>query len=376
MRLTATLTRRFVLHGVLLCLPTLAFCAASTYFLLDKVPLILRERRQAVTEAYKAVAQDLRETPAVATFSGERQKGWRQTSKLGRRGEEQIPWGHVRRGDSELVWIGGESVIGVEVEPMDAVDLAPWLYVGIPLAQALVVLLTVCGVWFFVRFCRERDDFVAATIHDLKNPLLALRDEVGRDVEDERILVESLLRLVGNLREFLRLGSLRCRPTPTEFDAVAACRAAYRLYRAEFRDRLDGADVPLEVVGGKDGRLEVLADESLTVQIFWNLFGNALKYAAPYGPVKVRFVAADGKAKIEFCDQGPGLSPRDRRRIFRRYFRAKSLAASGAGGFGLGLSVSREFALAMGGDLTVRPNAPRGCVFTLVLPRKSVHDKT
>ena len=45
--------------------------------------------------------------------------------------------------------------------------------------------------------------------------------------------------------------------------------------------------------------------------------------------------------------------------------------SSGKGGFGIGLCTAREFARAMGGDLTVRPNDPKGCVFTLSLPLHS-----
>jgi signal transduction histidine kinase len=56
------------------------------------------------------------------------------------------------------------------------------------------------------------------------------------------------------------------------------------------------------------------------------------------------------------------------RRAFDRYYRAKTVLESGKGGFGIGLCTAREFARAMGGDLSVRANSPHGCVFTLSLP--------
>ena len=62
------------------------------------------------------------------------------------------------------------------------------------------------------------------------------------------------------------------------------------------------------------------------------------------------------------------MTPRQMRRAFDRYYRAKTVLESGKGGFGIGLCTSREFARAMGGDLSVRANSPHGCVFTLSLP--------
>ena len=56
------------------------------------------------------------------------------------------------------------------------------------------------------------------------------------------------------------------------------------------------------------------------------------------------------------------------RRAFDRYYRARTALESGKGGFGIGLCTAREFARDMGGNLAVRRNEPRGCIFTLTLP--------
>ena len=56
------------------------------------------------------------------------------------------------------------------------------------------------------------------------------------------------------------------------------------------------------------------------------------------------------------------------RKAFDRYYRARTALTSGKGGFGIGLCTARAFARAMGGDLSVRANRPKGCVFTLKLP--------
>jgi len=75
---------------------------------------------------------------------------------------------------------------------------------------------------------------------------------------------------------------------------------------------------------------------------------------------------------IAFEDQGPGMTPHQRKHAFDRYYRARTALESGKGGFGIGLCTAREFARSMGGELAVAANEPRGCVFTLTLPLASV----
>ena len=149
-------------------------------------------------------------------------------------------------------------------------------------------------------------------------------------------------------------------------DIVALCREAYQLFTADYADSESG-DVTFHCTTS-DYDFSVMADEAMTLQILWNLFGNDLKYAAPYGKVTVRFAQEAGVVRVEFVDEGQGMTPQQMKKAFDRYYRAKTVLESGKGGFGIGLCTAREFARAMGGDLTVRANDPKGCVFTLVLP--------
>lgn len=136
------------------------------------------------------------------------------------------------------------------------------------------------------------------------------------------------------------------------------------MFAEDYRDMFDGRDV--EIVSEGDAR--AFADETMALQILWNLFGNDLKYAAPYGRVAVRLFRRGGHIVVDFSDEGQGMTRRQMRRAFDRYYRAKTALESGKGGFGIGLCTSRDFARAMGGDLTVRRNEPKGCIFELTLP--------
>ena len=71
---------------------------------------------------------------------------------------------------------------------------------------------------------------------------------------------------------------------------------------------------------------------------------------------------------MELADEGQGMTKRQMKKAFDRYYRSRTVLESGKGGFGIGLCTAKEFAVAMGGTLSVGANSPKGCVFTLELP--------
>ena len=225
------------------------------------------------------------------------------------------------------------------------------------------VFLILLGVRHLVEFVRERDDFIHSAMHDLKTPVAGLNLLIGRNDEAAKCVLERMRRMVDNFNTFLNDGHLPA-PRKERFDLVEAFHEAYMLLAGDFEDADSG---PVEV-SGADERLEVFADRMQVTQILWNLLGNELKYAAPYGKVRVRFEkhTDDGAAVVKISDEGPGMSYIARKRAFSRYFRARAASKSGKGGFGIGLCAAREFARMNNGDLVLSPNRPHGCVFELI----------
>ena len=282
-----------------------------------------------------------------------------------------------------LVWYEGSkgNCVAKFVKSEKEYDYFRIFWLGVPLFLFVLCGMTFIGIRYFVEYIKARDDFLAATAHDLTTPLVGMRMSIGRSDADAKALNERLIRIVENIKDFMRLGGKRREPEISEFDIIKTYDEAYALFREDYRDLFDGEDVPVEVMGTvpenvgtvPGGRvLKVRADETMTVQMMWNLLGNDLKYAAPYGPVRVRFFVEGKFVKAEFVDEGQGMTPRQMRRAFDRYYRAKTVLESGKGGFGIGLCTAREFARAMGGDLSVRANSPHGCIFTLLLPAADV----
>jgi signal transduction histidine kinase len=110
----------------------------------------------------------------------------------------------------------------------------------------------------------------------------------------------------------------------------------------------------------------VALDRDHVGQIIWNLITNAAQAIQGHmrrpGTITVGASVCDERLRIEVCDTGPGLSDGDAGRIFEPMYTTK------AAGVGLGLSISRAFARASGGDLFVAASTGEGACFVLELP--------
>ncbi|MBP5285205.1 MAG: HAMP domain-containing histidine kinase [Kiritimatiellae bacterium] len=351
---------RLACSCTLLSLPAAAVCALGIWFIADRALEIAKAERARVKAEYRERALALRQdAPENAQILPKLPKGWKAAGKMspGR-------WGFEASETEATVWYDdGETVRAMRTMPVRETDYKTMITFFGSLFLLVLVAMTVAGIGFFVGHMRARDDFLAATAHDLSTPLAGLRLLVAED-GDARHLVERLIRLVANIREFLALGGRRPPPKKERFDLVAAYGEAYAIFAEDYRDLFGGADV--EMSGAAS--LPATGDEAMTVQILWNLLGNDLKYAAPYGKVRARFSASDGFAWFELADEGKGMTKREMSKAFDRYYRAKTVLESGKGGFGIGLCTARDFAERMGGALTVEANSPSGCIFRLKLP--------
>ena len=374
------MNNRLFWSSVALCLPTTALVVAAFLFYCYDVPRIQQSENERVRSEAREIADDLKDGAASADFVWEYGKGvvdgrepyasefmpsltWKDWPSNGPKRKTDM-WGFMQRGSGILVWVrSGRKVLGRETA-LAAVDYESLFFYGGLFSCAILIAITCIAIRYFRSYVKSRDDYLAATAHDLTTPLVGMRFCIGRDDEEAKVLNERLIRIVDNIKDFLRMGGRRTKANIETFDVVDAYKEAYRLFKADYRDILDGRDVPLEVVGDA----KVSADMTLVVQILWNLLGNDLKYAAPFGPVRVRIRREMASVAVEFIDEGQGMTPSQMRHAFDRYYRAKTVLECGKGGFGLGLCTAREQAKLMRGSLTVRANAPSGCVFTLRLP--------
>lgn len=323
---------------------------------------MVKQEKEKKRLEYRVVAVDIKENQK--TFpSLRRTSKWKIAGKMnpGR-------WGYVEDDSTgqTLVWYGvDDNVNYVRIPLADKKNYVALFWVWGSIIFLLVLGATVLCIKFFIDYIRTRDDFIAATAHDLTTPLVGLRYALQFGKVDAPIIVERMIRLVNNLKDFLRLGGKMPKPNLEKFNILEAFNSAYSLFAADYEEEESG---PIILTGLKE--LTVYADRTLVEQVLWNLLGNELKYAAPYGAVRANFTLENDYAIIEISDFGPGMTKKEMSKAFNRYYRAKTVMVSGKGGFGIGLCSSKEAAERMNGSLLVKANKPKGCVFILKLPIK------
>ncbi|MBI5501696.1 MAG: HAMP domain-containing histidine kinase [Deltaproteobacteria bacterium] len=213
---------------------------------------------------------------------------------------------------------------------------------------------------------RELIELAGTLAHELKNPLASIQGlagllarklpEGGREAEQAGVLLAEAKRMGATLDEFLNfsrpVGGLTVRavePRELAVDVAALCEgiAAER-----------GIVLVVEAGGG-----EVRCDPRKVKQVLVNLLQNALDATRRGGRVTMRVRDREGGGAIfEIEDEGPGLAPEVRDRLFRPGVTTKE------GGTGIGLTVARAIAEQHGGSLELGEREGGGCRATLVLP--------
>jgi two-component system, OmpR family, sensor kinase len=210
--------------------------------------------------------------------------------------------------------------------------------------------------------------FLADASHDLRTPVASLSAAAESLLRDDPDRAERERRLVAMVREARRAGRLvddlllmarldgadaaqELRRRPVDVAALVGEVAAAQ--------RLLGGDVTAAVTGPA----VVLGDAEQLSRVLTNLADNARRLA---GRVRLAARREGGQVLVEVTDDGPGVAPEDRERIFER-----SVRADGAGRAGLGLPIARAVARAHGGDLTCA-DAPVGARFVMRIPAGNI----
>ena len=214
-----------------------------------------------------------------------------------------------------------------------------------------------------------RSALLTSVSHDLRTPLTTIKGlahEIGqggstRIAEEIETEADRLNVLIGDMLEFSRIQSGAVRPVMAVNTADELIGVALQQARSVLRDRTVTVDaMPDEMLTGR-----FAFSESLRVLV--NLLENAAKYAPPSTPLVVR-VRRDGEwLTIGVLDEGPGVPPEERERIFEPFYRP-ARTRSDAGGTGLGLSIARGLAEAQGGQLRYEARTGGGSAFILSLP--------
>jgi PAS domain S-box-containing protein len=229
-----------------------------------------------------------------------------------------------------------------------------------------------------------KDQFLSNMSHELRTPLNAvlgfsellkdggygpLSDKQQRYVQN---IYKSGQHLVGLIGDILDLSKIEAGRLDLNLENIMVCEAvedslAALRPLADKKSQLLRPDCPSD--------LAVLADRTRFRQVLTNLIGNAIKFTQEGGSISVsaEFVRAgegglpsDDRVRIAVSDNGPGIEPSERHRIFESFYRGKQ--ARRKEGSGLGLSISKSLVEAHGGAFGLESELGRGSRFFFTLP--------
>lgn len=224
------------------------------------------------------------------------------------------------------------------------------------------------------------------TSHELRNPLAVMRTNLDVTIGDPEAGVDDYRHTI----EVAQRSSERMSKLVDDLLAYARHEAATRVeapvdLTALLNDLVEEFSGP---AAQASLHLKVDADEGLSVvgharsleQAAANLLANAVRFAPADSEILVTAGAESGWIWITVSDEGPGISPNDRERVFQRYARAGEGEAgrphlAGGKGSGLGLAIVREIVLAHRGEISII-DTPVGATFAIWLPQRVEHEST
>ncbi len=220
--------------------------------------------------------------------------------------------------------------------------------------------------------------FISVTSHEFRTPMAAavastelLANHHDRLAPAKRN--ELLLRIIGSLRrmetmldEILllnRLDESRVEVTPSPVDLQLLLPELVDEIRMGDRD----AHRFVIVASGADGMID--SDPSLLHHVFSNLLSNAVRYSPPGTTVRVRLEAGAEQVRVVVEDEGIGIPPADRVRIFEPFERGSNVG--NIQGTGLGLNIVKRMTTLLGGTIAVESVETGGTRFTVVFARST-----
>lgn len=225
----------------------------------------------------------------------------------------------------------------------------------------------------------DKNEFLGVVVHDLKNPLhgIALtlelmqegierpdfdRNEYRQDLANMSLEIKRMTSIITQLLDHnaLEAGIARIAKLPVEVAGLLRQVQVDYVMRAEakFIDLTLDAPATLMALGDREPIREILE----------NLVSNAIKYSPLGRRIDIRGYLAGGRVRLEVQDQGPGLTDKDKGRVFGKYARLSARPTAGEESTGLGLSIVKRFAEAMDGSAGVISVFGHGATFFVELP--------
>lgn len=226
---------------------------------------------------------------------------------------------------------------------------------------------------FLLRRNEQLNDLMAITAHDLRGPLLGMRDLLGlaRKAPDGGRRGDILDRVAAACADLVSLVNRLLQAHAAEEQAeralvLADCDARDLVRQAIERVRPRAANRAIVFdLRLPDAPAMLRVDAAALGQVLDNLLFNAVKFSPDRGKVEVRLLHEDGFWRCEVADGGPGVPAEERASLFQKFYRGSERTAQEEEGSGLGLYIAATLMRAMGGTIDYRQQGAKGAIFVL-----------
>lgn len=227
-----------------------------------------------------------------------------------------------------------------------------------------------------LRLNNLKNQFLGIAAHDLRNPIAYIqmasefmmdeqtlateqRDQMMADISAQS---HHMLNLLNELLDVTRIesGRLELKPVPV----IVKTFLSKAVHRHSQIAAPKGTNIVLEAVA--DGVVE--ADPERLRQVIDNLISNAVKYSPAGSTVRVQAQYERDLWRISVTDEGPGIKPEERERLFTEFARLSARPTGGESSTGLGLAITRRIVTAHGGTIDVNSRPGAGATFWFTLP--------
>lgn len=224
---------------------------------------------------------------------------------------------------------------------------------------------------------KRQEDFIATVSHELRTPLTSIRgfsqtllaswDKIS-DTDKQKfvkIIEEQSNRLIGLVENILSVSSSNSseKPLLKKVNIKSALEPVLKIITQHYPSHKINVEINPNLPEG-------MLDEEKFQQILTNLIENACKYSKEGSQVQIKSDFADNKEgffSIKICDEGIGISPEHKERIFEKFARIDSPLTRSVQGNGLGLYITKSLVETMNGDIDFE-SSDKGTIFEVKLP--------
>ena len=254
-------------------------------------------------------------------------------------------------------------------------------------AVFFLFLLLVGVIWMFrstekiIRLTNMQKNFMLSVTHELKTPVAAIKliiqtlkkrvlpkEKQEELLENADLNSDRLNNLIESMMMATRLESRSFLPQMEHVNLKSLLNQTIRdVKHAMNSNAVIQLNVPEDLTMTADGNALKIA--------FGNLIENAIKYADATPEIAISAIKSQDKIQLQFADKGQGIPEKERKNIFRKFYRIGNEETRKSKGTGLGLYIVRHILKLHKASIIIQSNEPKGSIFNIIFPITTKKDK-